>query len=833
MPYPQKVVSLRVTSDGEVIARRTDRMDYATSLANELGIKIWWVDLTAIADPSTFWKDRQDAIWKALVKLSPEFTVYVNKGFTQSAKSGMAMLLHKDQTSPFPDPEDGVRWAALTTPLYGGPHYPPTFWAEGKFIVTNDAHLGLGDGWANMRDMHPSQIRIALHPGQDRPHKTNIHECAIIKGMIAHHPDIPEGYAGRLPKSCTKALVGKKLKVGDTIEGKLLVGIKCEVGPLRKSRLGYMGVMHQVRSVFKAMESATKRAIATVKEFIEDPIGHMMNNEFIPWKSPEELEHIVHDPEMWRDMNKSSFEEDDNATEEMHQSSQGQNRLAVLPWVGWLYSKTGNKELLKSKFVATMLQEAVSMKLVAAHLHAEAETWYGFAAPPQFAHQMVDEVVFMNPKDVQKFEDERVIGKRDPVLMEESLRALTRISDPTVWEGVFVMTPKTFAIMMGDFDGDGVSMTAVTSDPDKAYWTELMWKAQTKWPNTTDEKIRGNKPSVPPKTMDEALCRALAVNVGEPTNAIIRMVALKQTAKARYFPRIDKMAKRGADAAQNAVDNIKHGREPDLTIGEDSMKLAEELGGYKSDMGWSVTFKAGAEERPWSLDDNGNVRDVHGISRRTAIGAHIMRFQSTVPVAMVEIKSNAYYKHWIQYRPGTGYDQAQAAWKKYSADLEEVSANRTDWGQMKLQRQALGKNWRDMWEQLNKTASRQWMEQAMSGLWALAFEEGANQNRLFGTNLPVIFQLIVDDWNKPRPIEGIEGDLLGIGKDAITTGSTKLDVIDVIERTDKSNKTCQFLKTLENDYGFKVVGTFIPAGMTSFTVNVTPLTDKTSRFKIA
>ena len=85
MPYPQKVVSLRVTSDGEVIARRTDRMDYATSLANELGIKIWWVDLTAIADPSTFWKDRQDAIWKALVKLSPEFTVYVNKGFTQSA----------------------------------------------------------------------------------------------------------------------------------------------------------------------------------------------------------------------------------------------------------------------------------------------------------------------------------------------------------------------------------------------------------------------------------------------------------------------------------------------------------------------------------------------------------------------------------------------------------------------------------------------------------------------------------------------------------------------------------------------------------------------------
>lgn len=818
-------------------------MDYAPSLATALGVRIKWLDLSAIKDAPKFWETRKDELMKALIAMDIEYSVFEMKGFTQSAKSKIGMLLHKDQVNPFPDPKDMVRWSALTTPLNGGPDYPPVFYMRGKFVVVEDTVLGVGDGWSNIVDLKPSQVRILIRPGAERPTKKTLDKCILVKGMAMSHADIPEGFAGRLPVSAIKGLAAKGLKPGDTFEGEVMVGIKCQVGPLSRTRLGYMGVMGQLGAIFDAMKESTKRAIAKVAEFCADPLGQMFNQEFIPWMSADEIEAGASSEEesfeffeRVRAMEKTqgmivevSEEEDDEEAPVAKDK-----RLQVLPWVGWLKAKTGNAELLKSKFVASMLQEAISMQLVSAHLHPEAETWMGFACPPQHEGQLVDETVFMNPKDASKYKGEG-IGDRNPILDIISIRALKVVADETVVEGLFVMTAKTFAIMAGDFDGDTMALTKVVrgDDPATPYWTGLMFDEQAKYPNTVTEKIRTTSHVEPPKTGDEAFTKALAVNVGGPTNVVIMMEAAKQIAHPRYLQEIEETQEEGKEAVQIAVDSIKHGGEQNQAIGKKARKLFTKVGGMDSDWGWAATFKPGAEARPWSLDNDWNVRPVEGISNRTAIGKHILEFCQTVPTPMVDITANSHFLHWIQPRPGVGFTEAQKAWIAYSDALALLSDKGTDWGQLKIQRQKLGQNWRDFWTAMNETASREWMESAMSGLWELAWQDEANQNRLFGTNLPVIFQLIVDDWNKPRPIEGMSGTIIGIGSEAIKTDSIVIECLGIREAKDARNMTSQFLITADNARGFKIVNAHIPTGMSNFAVTLKPLTAKTAKFTIS
>lgn len=808
-PIPQTVVYIRKDKDDNIRVTEGTRNDYAPSLATILGVKIRWMDFTPIKSHlrSAVWEAKA-IVMKKIRALNPDYAHYDMRGFTQAAKNGLGMLLHKDQPNPFPAPKDAVRWSLLTTPLYGGPDVPTYQTLVGKILVVSDHELGVGDGWGNIRNFPPCQIRGVFLAGDKAPTKWDLDRAIILKGMAMHHDAIPEGYIARLPVSCLKGQGAKSLKPNDTIEGHLLIGVKTQAGRMRRSRLGYMGVMGFGETVFSAMEPETLKAIEMVKAFAEDPLTHLGKMDLPEWLAPEEY------PE----------------GEEPTEAEEPESRMAILEWIGWLFKRTGDKRLLKSKYVAEMVQDAISMKMVSSILHGGADTWMGYVAPPQRPEHHKDECVYLHPSDADKFSG-RVIAKRDPILETDAIRALRVVVDDSIPAGIIVMTPTTFAIMRGDFDGDTAALTNVV-DTNPPHWTEIVWDQQAKIPNLVTEKIRTTAEAAPLKNTDEAFCKALQINVGGPTNVVIMLEALKQIQKPKYEATTIELQQRAAEATQIAVDTIKKGGEQDTEILKLGAKHFALAGGAPTDWGWAHSFKAGSKVRPWSLDKEGNVRPVIAISNRTALGAHILRHKNDGPEPMKEILSNAHFRTWIKPRPGKGFAEAQKAWQDYGQALAAIAARQTEYGAMKLERQALSRAWKDMWLTYNATQSREWMESAISGLWQLAWEDEANQARLYGTNLPVIFGLIAEDWGSVIEAPGITGVLLGIGEKQIGKDGVTIKALSVRTAKDAHGVECQYIVTAENPNGWKVINAFLPTGITDFDLVLKPKSAKSATFEV-
>lgn len=785
------------------------RKNYATNLFIEHGIEHVYLDFGTIRNRDEWIPENWPRIRQWLD--THGYAEFDLRGHGQNAKTGMMPLIRREQRHMFEKYSDAIRLGGLMGPaLYYGVQKKRNV----RILLVTDDWPGCGDGYVGCNWLKtPFQFRATAFIG------TQFHEGFGIKGQIGPTVYIPEGIDMVVPISTAKGPILDNLKQtvkeeaakGDLAEFPAFTLNVLRIGYMSQAqknsmRMGYMVAQHWPDYIFEAMEEDVIAAAQRVTKFKEDPLSYL----------PEEIV--------------------DSEDEEV------QGTEAVLPQYAKYVLRTGDKSLLYTKTIARIVQNQIAQMSQDAILTGGVRMLSAVAMPIPAGMTGKLGTIYLNPKMMGPFRATGIAGVvRHPyanenngvkVNVEESpLVPLLNDAGEEVRNVCFIQD--TLKVTGVDFDMDALGLLSV---PSINSWQMMVCDRWATLPPPPTDGERMVNP-IPPQSYMEAYCNAAGADIGRITNLKSRLAAARQHVDESWLEEIRKMDDKLSIQQQAAVDQAKWGLKPDKKVIQDAGDLLKKLNEIPEDYAY-IRLLGNKPERSWAFDKMGRFNPKPGdrISPRTALGRHVLKHQDLIPNAGVVVKANAFYKAKMKERLGPGYDAGVLLWKEMGNELSIVAKAGYGWDEARERRADIGKWWMSVWTELAE-GDRQFMEQAISACWSMAFgDDESNQNRLWSTHLPTIFRLLEEDL--PRPTTGdvpkeevmIQGRLIGIGMNKLQS-DTVMKVLGIREDANARGEVHQYALTPDNpEMGWMVVGASLPDDYKGL-IRVKPLWLASSKFQ--